>query len=138
MTSFDFHGIDAGWLAMDSLRQVAVFTTGGAGPIPVSAQASSPDVEQLVRSLAEISECELLADINRPDDFLAFAKRGLFSYDWSDVHRTQSNCVGGYELQARPVRPLTIEQLPKALQLIATATKLEAVVFGIRRIHLDA
>ena len=138
MTSIDFHGIDAAWLAMDSLRQVAVFTTGGAGPIPVSARASAPDVEQLVHLLVEISECELLADINRPDDFVAFARRGLFSYDWSDVHRTRKNCVEGYELQARPVRPLTIEQLPKALQLIAAATKLEAVVFGILRVHLDA
>lgn len=43
--------------------------------------------EESALALPEISGFDLLTHVHRPDDFIAFARRGLFAYDWSDVHR---------------------------------------------------
>ena len=126
----ELHGIDAAWLATDAAGQVAVFTTGGEGPVPESALSSVETAEELVRSLREVSGFDLFAKVNRPDDFIAFAKRGLFSYDWSDVHRTNQHAIDGYELQAQPSSPLAVASLPPSLHSMALATTLSGVTFG--------
>ena len=128
--SGELEGIDVAWLAVDALGQVAIFTTAGEGSVPETAFASVESAEESVRSLAEISGYELHASVNRPDDFIAFAKRGLFAYDWSDVHRAASKCLGGYELQVRPSSPLRLSQLPTPVQALASATLLSGVTFG--------
>lgn len=128
--SRDLQGIDAAWLASDASGQIAVFTTGGEGPAPESAIPSIESAAGSVLALPEISDVDLLSGVPRPDDFIAFAKRGLFAYDWSDVHRLASQELGGYELQARPVQPLCLADLPAPLQTIAAATRLSGVVFG--------
>lgn len=104
--SRDLRGIDAAWLAADDSGQVAVFFTGGEGPLPESAIPSVDAGDESALALPETSDVELLTGVPRPDDFVAFAKRGLFALDWSDVHRLISQELGGYELQARPLRPL--------------------------------
>jgi hypothetical protein len=134
----EFEGIDAAWLAVDALGQVAIFTTAGEGPIPETALASVETVEKSVWSFAEVSGYELHTSAKRPDDFIAFAKRGLFAYDWSDAHRVASKCLGGYELQAQPSSPLHLAQLPALLQAPASATLLSGVKFGSRIITLGA
>ena len=137
MTSSEFQGVDASWLAVDSIGQVAVFTTGGEGPIPISALPSARDAEEMLQSLEKISECTLLVDVPRPDDFIAFARQGLFSYDWRDVHRTKREAVERYELQAIPLRPAAAEQLPEKIRLLAEATNLDSVVFGATYVDLS-
>lgn len=136
MTSTDFQGVDASWLAVDSMGRIAVFTTGGEGAIPLSALPSALDAEEMLQSLEDVSDWTLVVDLPRPDDFVAFAKRGLFSYDWSDVHRTNHEALGCYELQASPVQPLSIEQLPEKLRSLAKATTLTLVTFGARYVNL--
>ena len=126
----DLQGIDAAWIAIDVLGQVALFTTGGEGPIPGTALSSVNIAEESVLSLPEISGYDLLVVVPRPDDFIAFAKRGLFAYDWSDVHRSTGQASDSYELQARPSRPLTLLDLPAPLQEMALATRLSGVSFG--------
>ena len=128
--------VDASWLAVDTLGQVAVFTTGGAGPIPETAMASVATGEESVQSLPEVSGHTLLTFVPRPDDFVSFAKRGLFAYDWSDVRRARSKELGGYELQAQPTSPLKISELPSSVQALAGATQLAGVVFGSRLVML--
>jgi len=129
-TCHKFFGIDAAWLAIDALGQVAIFTTGGEGPVPETAIASVEIAEQSVWCLAEISGYNLHAFVPRPDDFIAFAKRGLFAYDWSDVHRVAAARIDGYELQAQPLSPLLISMLPASVQALAGATQLSRVSFG--------
>lgn len=123
-------GIDAAWLAVDAQGRVAIFTTGGEGPIPETAWASVEAGEELVQSLPEVSGHELLASVPRPTDFVSFAKRGLFAYDWSDVHRVASKALGGYELQALPISPLQVSQLPAPLQVLAGTTLFAGIAFG--------
>lgn len=123
-------GVDAAWLAVDASGQLALFTTGGEGPVPEGAIPSIESAEESVLALPEISGVDLLVALARPDDFIAFAKRGLFAYDWSDVHRTTRQSLGGYELQARPYRPLLLTDLPEPVRAMAAATKLSGVAFG--------
>lgn len=129
LTTTDLTGFDVAWIAVDAAGFVAIFTNAGEGPIPESAEYAVFATEELVLDLPEISEIQLHADVPRPDSFVAFAKRGLFSYDWSDAHRTAS-LFGGYELVARPDRPLSVEELPSILQAYALATRLNDAKFG--------
>jgi hypothetical protein len=137
-TQGDLEGMDVAWIAVDALGQVALFTTGGQGPIPTTALASIELAEDEACSLPETGGYELLVDVPRPDDFIAFAKRGLFAYDWSDVHRIASRASGRYELQARPLVPLMLSDLPARMQLVAAATRLSGVSFGAFGIQVDA
>jgi len=129
-TPQDPQEFDAGWLATDAIGQVALFTTAGVGPIPDSALLSIDSAEDSVLSLPEVTDVELISAVPRPDDFVAFAKRGVFSYDWSDVHRTSHQVLGGYELQCRPLNPLTLHELPEPLRAMAQATRIPDATFG--------
>ena len=128
--SRELDGIDAAWLVVDAQGQAAIFTTGGEGPVPETAFASVAIAEESVQSFPEISGYELLTSVARPDDFVAFAKRGLFAYDWSDTHRVAGKQLGGYELQAQPTSPLLVSELPASAQSLANATQLSGLVFG--------
>ena len=80
--------------------------------------------------MPEVSSVDLLVTLSRPDDFVTLSKRGLFAYDWSDVHRTTRQSSGGYELQSRPKTPLGLSDLPGPLRALAAATQLSGVMFG--------
>ncbi len=126
----ELDGIDAAWLAIDGLGQVAVFTTAGQGPVPKSALASIESAEADVLRLPAICEATRVMAVPRPDSFVAFAERGLFAYDWSDAHRTSSGSIGGYELAAVPTIPVRTSQLPAGLQSGASATRIPGIEFG--------
>ena len=130
ITQSDLKGIDASWLAVDAVGQVALFITAGESPVPRSALQSVETAEEAVLELPRTSDFHLYANVARPDDFVAPAVRGFFVYDWSDVHRTLRAELGGYELQAKPTRPLLLTQLPPSIQAIAAKTLLLGVEFG--------
>jgi hypothetical protein len=125
-----FQGLDVAWIAINAIGQVAIFTTGGEGPIPDTAAVSVENAEEEVAALPEIGDYALLVDVPRPDDYVSFAKRGLFAYDWCDVHRTAGEATGCYELQARPSRPLILSELPSSLKTAASATRIFDLSFG--------
>ena len=133
----DLEGIDAAWIAIDSRGQVALFTTGGEGHVPESALPSTENAESEVLALPEICGWDLLVNLPRPDDFVAFASRGFFAYDWSDVHSSKKKSLGKYELQARPSQPLTLTDLPPSLQALASSTRILGASFGSTFIALD-
>lgn len=128
--SGELDGIDAAWLAVDALGQVAVFTTGGQGPVPDAALPSIESGEADVLSLPAVCEATRVMSVQRPDSFVAFAERGFFAYDWSDVHRTRRETIGCYELAAAPSLPVFASQLPSDLQGLASATRLIGIEFG--------
>ncbi|MFJ3049839.1 hypothetical protein [Pseudomonas nitroreducens] len=138
MAQDDFDGLDVAWMAVDALGHVAIFTSGGVGAVPSTAVASIDITEPELDSLPETSGFDLLVNLPRPDDFVRFAKRGFFAYDWSDVHRVTRRRIGGYELQARPLRPLTLSELPASLRATAAATELLDVSFGASAIPATA
>jgi hypothetical protein len=109
----------------------------GKGPVPATALVTLNITERAVQALAELSKYELLVDVPRPDDFIAFAKRGLFAYDWSDVHRAAENRLNSYELLARPMRPVTLAELPAAVWNLAAPTRIVEIAFGALHVPLD-
>jgi hypothetical protein len=123
-------GIDCAWLAIDAGGRVAVFYTAGEGPIHDDAEPYDAVAGDTLRRLPCTSTFELLAVYPRADDLVVAAQRGLFVYDWSDVHRIRREVLEGYELVARPHRPLHWTQLPEGLRGVASVARLD-VEFGV-------
>jgi hypothetical protein len=105
-------------LAADRDGRVGAFVTAGEAPIPAAvldaARVSVLEIEERVMTLDPATSARLLVSLPRPDDFVEFARRGLFAYDWTDVHRT-SGSIRAYELIAAPESPITIKELPAEL-----------------------
>ena len=127
-------GIDCVWLASDGEGRLAAFITAGEGPIPAEAlkvdRLPVEDIEGSIGGMLRVSEACLLVEIKRPDDFIAFADRGLFVYDWTDVHRTSRQAVHAYEAVATPTKPISLDRLPSDLAGVARALRFVDVSFA--------
>jgi hypothetical protein len=123
--------IDLTWVAVDAAGRLAVFTSAGEGPVPESALQTSAAAEFAVAELPIVGGSKLLVNYPRPDDFVAFAERGLFAYDWCDAHRTAAASTGCYELVAVPLRPVQINELPAKLRAPFESTVLASASFGV-------
>jgi hypothetical protein len=53
------------------------------------------------------------------DSWKAWARRGLYAYDWADVHRPSRHHSHCYELIAAPIVEARVEQLPPPFRLLA-------------------
>lgn len=120
------------WIASDAVGQLAAFLTGGAGPIPKSVLAEHVDicsVEDDISLLPVVTSPRLLISVPRPDDFVALAQRGLWVYDWQDVHRSSSSATQRYELVAMPVSPASVGDLPVRFGKIAALARFKDISF---------
>src|SRR5687767_12160860 len=108
LTRQEIQDLDLAWLATDSAGLVGAFLTGGAGPVPAAAMATIDAAEETALTLPETSGCELRVSVADPSSYVALANRGLFVYDWSDVHRTTAETSNVYELVAAPTIPLRL------------------------------
>jgi hypothetical protein len=116
--------LDYEWIATDAIGQVAVFTTGGPGPIPtwlLNNRSRADRVAEILDELPIRGGHELLIAAPRPDDFIRFAQQGLFSYDWADVART-SNKSGMYEICSRPEKPIVAVEMPVSCRVLLEQT----------------
>ncbi|MBL8297959.1 MAG: hypothetical protein JNN30_06360 [Rhodanobacteraceae bacterium] len=139
-------GIDCVWLASDREGHLGAFITAGIGPIPVVALDAGnmpvEDVEEQLCQLPPVSQAQLLVSVNRPDDFIDLAERGLFVYDWTDVNRTGRDALHAYEPVAVPSKPIAVSSLPSDLAAFAETLRLRNVVFSAGgivdiRVHLS-
>jgi hypothetical protein len=85
-------------------------------------------IEDALLTLPKVSGCHLLVSIPRPDSFVDLAERGLFVYDWSDVHPAKQS-LDAYEPTAVPTNPISLDRLPDAVKLYATSVKFDTVAF---------
>jgi hypothetical protein len=119
---------------LDRDGRVGVFVTGGEGPIPADAllseRVSVEDIEARLHELPSITSAKLLVSLPRPDDFLNLAQRGLFVYDWTDVHRVAAAKLNSYELLAVPDAPIVAAQLSKDV-----APLVEGMVLNVSFAH---
>ena len=135
------HGWDVTWLAADKEGRIGVFVTAGSGPIPEIVltsleQERFEDIEARIVTLPTITSARLLVPVKRPDDYLGFAWRGLFAYDWSDVHRTQGY-RHAYELLAAPERPLGVAELPPDIVELLAGVVLDTSFGHEPEVHRD-
>jgi hypothetical protein len=80
-------------------------------------------MELLLAELPSISDENLLISYPRPDDFIALAQKGLFVYDWPDVHRVERDYTRKYEKVAAPTDPVLMQKLPPLLRALAAGIK---------------
>jgi len=122
-------GTDCVWIGADRSGHVAAFVTGGTGPIPVSVLNSElirvEEVEERICDLPRVSFARQLVATKKPDAFVELAERGLFVYDWSDVHRTKNESVHEYEPVAVPVTPATVGELPDEIAALVRGVALD-------------
>jgi hypothetical protein len=123
--------LDYEWVASDSIGHVALFTTGGPGPIPtwiLENRAYAERVVDLVHALRASGGHILFVRVPRPDDFVRFARQGLYSYDWRDVARTHGK-TAKYEICARPTSPVTVDGLPEECRALLRQVSFRDVRF---------
>ncbi|WP_157610053.1 hypothetical protein [Variovorax sp. Root434] len=130
-------GIDCVWLASDKDGHLGAFITAGVGPIP--APMLDPlcmlveEIEGELHKLPTISQARLLLAVPRPDSYIELAERGMFVYDWNDVHRTVRESLHVYEPVAVPTKPATIGSLPSDLMALVKMLNLPGVAFSAEK-----
>lgn len=105
--------LDYEWIGCDAVGRVAVFTTGGPGPIPtlvLEDRGHADAVADFLSRLLRRGGGTLLVSVPRPDDFVRFGEQGLFSYDWRDTHRVAQR-TGRYEIRVRPAKPISAAEM---------------------------
>ena len=124
-------GYDLAWLAVDASDRVAVFTNAGVGPVPSSVFTGTEEpgeIEEMILRLPERNGFHLVVEMPRPDSFVAFARRGVFAYDWRDVHRVQGR-TGCYEIMCCPTDKIKVGDLGGELAAIAWRIRFESLCF---------
>jgi hypothetical protein len=124
---------DWAWLASDAVGRVGIFTTASVAPIPVAALNHAGNVdraEELVRGLPRTGNVQLVRKLSCPDDYVLFAARGLYAFDWAGGHRyPMDRRAEVYDLIARPLVPITLERLPDEIRAIADIVLFNGIVF---------
>jgi hypothetical protein len=129
--------VDCAWLAVDSVGHVAVFITAGVGPIPETVLKSETPIVEIESKLLELppmAPASLAVEVPSPGSFIALAERGLFVFDWQNVHRTRAELKPGYDLVAIPTRPIEITAMPPDLASIAMNTALAKNSFSQEKV----
>jgi len=119
---------DVLWIACDAKGSVGAFLTGGRGPIPTAflrGDRELGEVEEEITRLPSRGGYRLLITVPRPDDLIALAERGLYVYDWQDVHRSTAHATHRYERVALPAKPVRIKDLRRVPREMAGLVKLK-------------
>jgi hypothetical protein len=117
----ELEGTDCVWFAVDEDEHVAAFTTAGVAPVPrrvLENLALFYELTAVVAALPATGASVIAPDVTYNErgltDYRGWAARGLYGYDWVDVHRTR-NCSNRYELIAAPTAPLDASALAAQL-----------------------
>lgn len=145
LTHIDLESGDIDWFAADKDGHLGFFTTGGCGPVPRSVCASNTDLKTvqeffwnhlpLTGEAIESTGWETRARVDPSDkvacalslkDFVAMARRGLFSFD-ADAWAKRP--VPYFRI-AMPSQPARIDSLPPHVHRIVERTILESICFA--------
>jgi hypothetical protein len=126
---------DYEWYSTDAAGHVAVFTTAGIGPIPISVLTARPLADAFAEAVWKMparGRASMLVSLTTPDDYIHFASRGFFAYDWRDVHRTAWK-THRYEMLSRPGTPIHLSELPEQFQSLLRSTAFGDLSFADSR-----
>jgi hypothetical protein len=128
------HHLDCLWLAHDRNNHIGGFVTAGLGPIPVDLldldASKVRESGRLSSDLPKVSGSRLLVSMYKdPSSFLDLAERGIFVYDWTDIHGGRLY-TDAYELVATPTTPLLLASLPDRLRALTSLVKFDANDFS--------
>jgi hypothetical protein len=115
----DVAGFEFDWFARDEAGQLAVFTSAGSGFIPARVFSSTvAPYNGVIAALAGRHTAPVIKVFTGDGSFADWcdlAARGLFAYDFQDLHRVRAAERHGYDLIARPSVPATTLDLPSSL-----------------------
>nr|WP_316652563.1 hypothetical protein [uncultured Gellertiella sp.] len=127
-------GIDCLWVASDIFGNIGAFFTAGFAPIPrVVLSEKYGDILDVGDALMELPIVSRSVDGNDARhlaDFNSLAERGIFAFDWSDVHKVPSKKMHAYEKLASPESPISVDELNGGIRNCATLAILEGVNFS--------
>jgi hypothetical protein len=87
----------------------------------------------MIVELPRVTQAQLLIAEPLPDVLIELAERGLFVFDWQDVHRPIVKCSNRYEAVALPAVPISTDGLPPLLKTVAVEATLRAATFRTER-----
>ena len=150
--------LDYEWFCVDSQDNIACMITAGDGPLPQSAfrnkdvndrfaefvkklpprggyviqardvfEKSGTTSKFVETGLSPIPDNEF--NRQRLRDFIHLAERGIFAYDWVDVHRPGYACSRKYEQIAKPKVPLKLADIPEEFASFVETTRISEVKF---------
>jgi hypothetical protein len=125
--------LDCAWLAIDAFGKLGVFITGGTGPIPEQVLKSEIpvfEIEDALLELPRICAAVLTIKVRNPDSYVDLAERGLFVFDWQNVHRANAHQKPGYDLVALPTQPITASEISPKLSKFANDISFQKFSFG--------
>ena len=115
------------WYALDKNGNIGIFTAIMNAPIPGKIKASYDNyigLKYFIDSLPKSSSFLLTtAESGNFSDWTHNAEKGLFAYDFHDVHRT--TVKNKYDLIARPTLPLNIKDINIPINLLDTLIQLD-------------
>lgn len=101
------------WLAIDVLGQIAIFSSFNRGYTPECVTKSKElylelkkIIEELDTNIVTVKTTKFTAIF---DDWENYSKKGLFSYDYQDVHRI--NKLNQYDILFKPQNPITTNHI---------------------------
>jgi hypothetical protein len=102
------------WFALDRNGNLGIFSAIMNAPIPESIKASYENyikVEEIISSLPK-STSHILTTNQKGNftDWIAYAEKGLFAFDFQDVHRKESEIKNQYDLVAKPLTPIVVNE----------------------------
>lgn len=104
------YNLEFDWFGIDRIGQISAFSSFNSGFIPSQAILSLQKysaLEKIIKDLPKVSKAKLCTNCKGDfSDFVSYSEKGLFSYDYQDVHRqAKMNC---YDLISQPEKPINI------------------------------
>jgi hypothetical protein len=125
-----FEGSEFDWFGVDAAGHVGHFSTAGFGPVPLPVldrldAAQEHELWSLGKRLLELPVIGTSAGHlpGRIDDWLEFARRGLFGFDWK-------HWSGPYLRAATPGVPIGAAALPAELRRLVLLVEFPGVRFA--------
>ncbi len=121
------HELD--WIAQDNLGQIAIFSAIMEAPIPEIVGKSYElysELELIINRLSEKSKAEpIIKNDGNISDWLEYSKKGLFAFDFQDVHREKKDKLEHYDLISIPSNPIYIRDLKLKKEIESIIPKID-------------
>lgn len=117
------YAIEFDWIGTNHIGHTAVFSSYNTGYIPEKVKTSFElysQLDHLIQAMPKYTIPKLFTkETGNFKDWLSYAAKGLFAFDYQDIHRKQK--IDRYDLIAQPTTPLSnLKGIEKFINIIPT------------------